>query len=585
MQKLLSFILTLLALNGLGQLSFKWAGDNINIFKNQPDSTYKNWREVDESILLLQKEAYSSGFLEFSLDSLIANKDSSLFHGYITKGKQYQWDLIELREAGPKIPKYIKGKWKNSIITTLDLALRLQQINDYFMDNGYPFAKVRLDSLTLKESKLSGVIQVTPDRKIVWDTLNIEGNIKLQKYYLANYLGIQKGKAYNEKTIQSITKRLKELPFVTSTKSPSVSFTKKTAVVTLYLKPKSANFINGVIGVLPNSTSALTKDESQLVVTGDLKMTLGNSFGYGEKIKINWRRIQAETQQLNTEEEIPFILTSFIGVTHSLDLLKQDTSFINFKNRLGIKYDLSSKQSFTAFWENEGTNKLSSEALNTSNLTSTSGAKNSYGLKFFWDWLDYKYNPRKGIALNIEGKAGIKKISGAKQDDKILIPIFESESVSTNLFVPEISMMYEGEVALQCFIPIWKTFSFRLANQSGFKLNDYLLDNDLYRLGGFSLLRGFDQQSVFATNYSIFTTELRLLFEENSHLNIFWDQSILQKSTLTEELIEYPMAFGAGINFQTKPGIFSISYALGRYNGNPVEFSSAKIHFGFINLF
>ena len=40
-------------------------------------------------------------------------------------------------------------------------------------------------------------------------------------------------------------------------------------------------FINGIIGVLPNSKSSLTKDESQLVITGDLKLNLGNSFGYG----------------------------------------------------------------------------------------------------------------------------------------------------------------------------------------------------------------------------------------------------------------------------------------------------------------
>ena len=58
----------------------------------------------------------------------------------------------------------------------------------------------------------------------------------------------------------------------------------------------------------------------------------------------------------------------------------------------------------------------------------------------------------------------------------------------------------------------------KLANQSGFKFNEFLTDNDLFRLGGFQLLRGFDQQSVFATNYTIFISELRVLFEQNSFL-------------------------------------------------------------------
>ena len=130
-----------------------------------------------------------------------------------------------------------------------------------------------------------------------------------------------------------------------------------------------------------------------------------------------------------------------------------------------------------------------------------------------------------------------------------------------------------------------KIISLKLANNSGFKLNDYLLDNDLFRLGGFQLLRGFDQQSIFVTNYSIFTTEIKVLFEENSFINLFFDQSILQKSIITEKVINQSSSIGAGINFQTKPGIFSISYALGKFKETNFNFSSAKIHFGFINLF
>lgn len=585
MKLILSILLCFVSTIGQTQIKIDWKGNLPKSDEFQADTIYQSWKDLDESIFYLQNQAYSNGFLAFSLDSIVANNDSSKFTGYINYGKRYTWSTVELNETGPKVPKFIQGKWKNKIVSPLDIAERLKQTTNYFQENGYPFTKVFLDSLSLLGANLSARINVNVDRKIIWDTLNIVGDVKLQKYYLANYLGIQKGKPYNEKIFQEISKRLKELPFVTSTQTPSIKFTKESAIVTLYLKSKSANFINGVIGVLPNSTSALTNDESQLVVTGDLKMTLGNSFGYGKKIKLNWRRIQAETQQLNTEEEIPFILTSFIGLTHTLDLLKQDTSFINFKNRLGIKYDISAKQSFTAFWENEGTRKLSTESLNSSNITSNSGSKNAYGLRFSLDLLDYKYNPRKGIALKLESKAGIKRINGIKRDEKIVISLSESEDIATSLFVPETSMMYEGDLSFEGFIPIWKTFSLRIANRSGFKLNDYLLDNDLFRLGGFSLLRGFDQQSVFATNYSIFTTEIRLLFEENSHLNLFFDQSILQKLTLLDSEIEHPMAFGAGINFQTKPGIFSISYALGRFTGSPVEFSSAKIHFGFINLF
>lgn len=582
--KIIHVILIVLSLPSVGQIIIDWKGDDFSNFQYKPDSTFNSWKEYNASINLLQKEAYSNGFLNFSIDSLVKN-DSLNYSAYLKIGNQFSWDKISLKDKQYRIPNHIKGKWQKSLVLPSDLANRLNNIVTYYQNNGYPFAKANLDSITISNRELSAIINLAPGPKIVWDEIKIEGDAKLKPYYFANYLGIQKGKSYDESLFLSINKRLKELPFAKSIKAPEVKFTKDKATVILYLKAKSANFINGVIGVLPNTSSALTGDESQLVITGDLKLHLGNSFGYGEKLKINWKRIQAETQELKTDEDIPFIFKSPFGFSHNLNLLKQDTSFITYKNQIGLKYDISSEKYFTAFWENEGTNKLSNQAINQSNLTSNSGSKNAYGFKFHLNLLDYKFNPRKGFLLNLEAKAGLKKLTGIKQGEKIIIPFFETEDISSSLLVPETSMIYESEITVESYIPIWKALTLKIANNSGLKQNDFLLDNELFRLGGFQLLRGFDQQSVFVTNYSIFTTEIRFLFEENSNLNLFWDQSIIQKLTLLENELEYPIAFGAGINFETKPGIFSLSYALGKFSDTPLQFSSAKIHFGFVNLF
>lgn len=567
-----------------GQIKINWPYKTLSEFELRPDSTYDNWQDYNKAVLNLQKQAFSKGLLEFSVDSL-SKIDSLQYKPVLSLGKSYKWNTIRLEHKGVEIPKNISGKWNDKLISTSDLIQRFDKIIYFLQNNGHPFANINLSQIKVKNQQLSGILDINPGLKIQWDTLNIIGSPNLPDYYFENYLNIIPGKTYSEETFIDISRKLKELPFIKLESEPTISFNKKTAIVQLNLKQKSANFINGVIGILPNSSTPLTGDESQLVITGDLKLNLGNSFGYGEKVKINWRRLQAESQQLNTQEDIPFILGSFIGLTHSLDLLKQDTSFINYKNRIGIKYDISAKQSFTGFWENETTNNLSNKTVSNSNLSSINGAKNAYGFRLFIDGLDYKFNPRKGFLINLEGKAGIKKISEFKTDNKILIPISEANNITSSLLVPETSMIYEGSLLIEGYIPLWKVVSLKLANNSGFKSNDYLLDNDLYRLGGFSLLRGFDQQSIFATNYSVFTLEFRLLFEENSFFNIFTDQSFLQKSTITDATINSSSAYGAGLNFQTKPGIFSINYALGKFDDTQINFSSAKIHFGFINLF
>ncbi len=568
----------------LSQIKIDWPKNIFVDFKQKPDSIYQSWNEYNSDVLSLQKESFSKGLLEFSIDSL-TTKDSLTFKPYLTFGNPYHWNSIELFNKGIKIPKIVMGNWKRKLITPEDLTKRIDNIINFFQKNGYPFTSVKIDSINIHNEKISGYLAINPGVKIKWDKLIIKGDIALKKYYLENYLAVKTGKLYNEQIFLESSKKIKELPFVTLEKPPIIIFNKNTASIKLTLKKKTANFINGVIGILPNTSSALTRNESQLVITGDLKLNLGNSFGYGEKIKLNWRRMQSESQELTTEEELPFIFKSFIGITHSLNLLKQDTSFINYKNRIGIKYDISANQSLTCFWENETTNNLSTETLSESNLSALSGSQNTYGLKILINQLDYKYNPRKGFLLDLETKSGIKKLEGAKKNNKIIIPIYETSDIIYSLFAPESSMIYETKIKIEGYIPLWKVVSIKLANNSGFKFNNYLLDNDLFRLGGFQLLRGFDQQSIFVSNYSIFTSEIKVLFEEKSFLNLFFDQAVMKKSTIIENYGNQSYAVGVGFNFETKPGIFSISYALGKFKDTNFNLSSAKIHFGFINLF
>ena len=61
-------------------------------------------------------------------------------------------------------------------------------------------------------------------------------------------------------------------------------------------------------------------------------------------------------------------------------------------------------------------------------------------------------------------------------------------------------------------------------------------------------------------------------------------RNILRVTTLVYRR-DNPFSGGIGINFETKPGIFSISYALGAQENNPILFKTAKIHFGFVNYF
>ena len=114
-----------------------------------------------------------------------------------------------------------------------------------------------------------------------------------------------------------------------------------------------------------------------------------------------------------------------------------------------------------------------------------------------------------------------------------------------------------------------------------------MLPNEQYRIGGAKLLRGFDEQSVFARDYAVLTTEFRLLLGGNAFLYGFLDASRVnpRDKRNPDRSIDYPLGFGAGINIDTRAGVFGLSLALGKSNGIPLELDAPKVHLGYVSVF
>jgi hemolysin activation/secretion protein len=130
------------------------------------------------------------------------------------------------------------------------------------------------------------------------------------------------------------------------------------------------------------------------------------------------------------------------------------------------------------------------------------------------------------------------------------------------------------------FIPLFRNSALMVRNQSGFLENENLFENELFRIGGLKTLRGFDEESITASIFTIFTLEFRYLFDLNSYFNIFFDGAFYERNTNSGYFNDTPYGIGAGVNFETRAGIFSLSYAMGSRDGEPLQFKAAKIHFG-----
>jgi outer membrane protein assembly factor BamA len=212
--------------------------------------------------------------------------------------------------------------------------------------------------------------------------------------------------------------------------------------------------------------------------------------------------------------------------------------------------------------------------------------KTLYGLEYYFEKLNYRFNPTNGFVIKFRGAAGSRRIKINQAIASIADPESPGQSFAA-LYdsIAQKSIQYKLDYRLEKYWQLSKRNTIKTALVGGAVITDEIFVNEMYRLGGTKILRGFDEESVFASMFHVATVEYRFLLAQNSFFNIFGDFAYTEFKTNREYRNDFPYGFGAGLAFATKAGIFSISYALGTQQGSALNFRSAKIHFGYINLF
>ena len=380
----------------------------------------------------------------------------------------------------------------------------------------------------------------------------------MQRGIIEQLINIQSGDLYNQKRINAISTRIKETPYLIENRSAEYEFINNKAVLFINASNKKANYINGVIGIQP-------QNNSQINVTGDANLKFINALKKGETFSLNWRKMYVASQFLETKFKFPFLLKSKFGVFSEFDMFKKDTSFFNLNAMFGTSFSFSEKSKTGLYYKTSKSNILDNSLLNTYKNTTIG----SIGFNYELDFLDYKFNPRKGIYSLGDLQFGNKIVY--HQNDTT---IEKARSIN-----------YQFMVNLFGHIPIGSKSTLKISGNFASILNPLLYENELFRIGGNKLLRGFDEETIWASSYLVGSIEYRLILEQNSNLFVFFEQGWYEQKLTESYKRDLPFGFGVGVNFETKPGIFSISYALGSQQKNPVLLKTAKIHFGFINFF
>lgn len=552
-------------------------------------TSFPNKHSCNEYILKLPETLVGKGYPAASVDSIFY--DSLSTHIILYLGEQYKWIEIKTDSIDKKLLNDINWNdklLKNNKLDYNRLQLNQQKILNYYENNGYPFAAIKLDSIKIEEDKIKAQLKINKGPLYHIDSIRVYGKVKIKNIFLQRYLGIEKGSVYNKTRLENVSQRILELPYLQEQQHWDVSMLGTGSILNLYLQQKRSSQVNFLIGFLPGNSQT-----GKLQLTADVNLDLKNALGSGESILLNWQQLQKQSPRLNLGYQHPYIFNSAFGIDLTFDLLKRDSSFLQINAQAGLVYVLSANQTGKIFLQNQRTYLLSGGYdTNQIRITKRLPANidinaNSIGINYEWINTNYLYNPRKGNELKLNAAMGLKKIT--KNNDIANLkdpadPAFQFSSLYDSFKLNTYQLRIQLNAAH--YFTAGKRSTLKTAINSAIFQSQNVFRNELFQIGGYKLLRGFAEESIYASRYAVVTAEYRYLTGLNSYMFGFTDLGFTKTNYQTTNYTNNFISAGIGLNFETKVGILNVSYAIGKRNDIKFNLSEAsKIHFGYINYF
>ena len=533
----------------------------------------------------------SAGYVAASIDSL--EYDSTAARMVLFLGELYRWAQLDARNVDAPILDAIGWREKmfaNKPIDFSQVRLWEERILNHLENNGHPFARVYLDSLQLDEDKVSALLKVDKGPPYKIDSIRVFGNAKVSNTFLQRYLDISNGSSYNKEKLIRISKKIRELAYVEEEKPADLTLLGNGSVLNLYLKQKKSSQINVIIGFLPNNDQLASK---KLLVTGEGNLNLKNALGVGETIGLNFQALQVSSQRLNLLYQHPYLFNSPLGLDFTFDIFKKDSSFVNINLQLGAQYILNANQSAKVFIQKVQT-IISEGGVNAplviqSRRLPDVADVNSFnvGIDYEFNNTDYRLNPKKGNELRIITAIGTKKL---EKNNQVLSlkdpgdPLFDFEKLYDTVKLNTYQLRVR--LAAAKYFPLGNQRStVKTAINAGMFQSGNIFRNELFQLGGYKLLRGFDEESQYLSQFAIGTVEYRYLVGQNSFFYLLADGGWGQDNGQGKHLNYTYFGTGLGLAFETKAGIFNLAWAIGKRNDTEFNLRQSKIHFGFVNYF
>jgi outer membrane protein assembly factor BamA len=519
-------------------------------FQNIHSSENSVLNEIDSILIRLEYK----GYLNANLDTIFIS--DSIYKAQYVLGIQTK----SLKVYYQNLPEIIFSKNKLQQISTIitdqyfeipfsEIPNTLQFIVDNFEKYGNTFVQVSLQNIHLKNNLAIAEIKIVDNKPRTIDKVIIKGYENFPKNFITHELNLKIGSTFNKQKLINASIAINNLSFVEEQKPPDVLFTNDSTYIYLYLNKRRSNKFDGIIGF------SSEEDKKGLQFNGYLDISVNNIFNSGETIALFWKNNGNDSQRFFINTVIPYVFNIPLIPEATFELYRQDSTFSNVTTDINLTYSINTKGKISAVLNTENSNSLLNNSIND-----IQSFKNIfYGVSYNFEKLIHDNLFPVKFSIDFGSLFGSRKIENTKSNQSKFLLL-------TNY--------------------IWtfnnKNYIF-LQNHSAILNSDDYLNNELFRVGGIYNLRGVNEESIFASAYSIFNLEYRYRSTNSSYFYSITDFAFIENKILEEK--SKILSLGLGYAFFTKVGLLNISYAIGKFDDNPFNFNNSKLHVKIISFF
>lgn len=433
------------------------------------------------------------------------------------------------------------------ILDFVNIEASLQYLNLKLSETGDPFITLQLTSIkpsTEETNLLETTLKIETQKKRYVTDIKIRGYEKFPKAFLTYSLGIKKGIVFQKQKIIDKTELLDNLGFVKNIKAPEVLFTEDKTELYLYLEKVPNNLFDGIIGFATN------EETNNLEFNGYINLALNNNLNFGESLLLEYKNDGNEQEHFKINTELPYLFQSPVGLELGLDFFKRDSTFLTVEKQALANYRFDPRTKVYAGYKDYESTYLLDEQIAGIDVS-------DYESKFLVLGATYAISQRSSIFpfktfINLSSEIGSRK-KGTMDTGQYRLHLRANHSFSLN----DVNSIF-------------------LSNQTGYLSSENYLTNELFRFGGINSIRGFDENSIDASLFSVINTEYRYLLSQNTYIHSITDIAYFENKNTDIKSSIY--SFGLGFGLQTNAGLLKLNIANGTLEGQDFKFSNTKIH-------